>query len=489
MTRMGAPRVSVVIPSLSSVSRRALATLDQQTLGTDEFEVLVGDDGADAAESERLAGLVAHRPNVRRFDTEAGASPVARCRAGLSGAAGEYVLLLHGDRALSASALAVLRSLAEKADAEVCIGLTGRAGQRPQQGPVAGSDDHPDLSPGHPLRDELHGRIVRRDLLARSTAGDAQRTGQWAAVATESAARVAAVATQAVFVDGRRQRSSADAVSTGTATVTATRLQWSEGALVVDVRPPGSDGAGPTDLTASLFSEGSGVEWSVPATDVEPLPGGAVRIRFDVDGLLAGSGLPDGIWWPTVRVDLGACPVAADIRLRPGTAPGGSYDQRANVAFARRGRLGIDVGGVRHQLVRRIRTRDARVVEDARGSLLTATVPDVRVGDGLRVAGQLRLGKDLPVKAWLEPDGSGARLTAWVCGLPGSAPLFTRFTPASFAPARARLVIGPTGGMQVRRPRRTSGEPGPIQQTAASGTAARLARGVVRRARSRLRVS
>jgi hypothetical protein len=500
MTRMGAPRVSVVIPSLSSVSRRSLASVDQQTLHTDEFEVLVGDDGEQASESERLADLAAHRTNVRRFDTLPDASPVARCRAGLSAATGGLVLLLHGDRVLTASALASLCTLADKADAEVCIGLTGRAGQRPAHGPVAGSDDHTDLPSDHPLRDHRHGRVVRRELLAATAATDEQAPERWAGLATGSAARVAAVATRAVFVDGRPRRGRARASAAGAApTVTATSVAWSDGVLVVDVRPPGTSSTRSGHLTASLFSEDSGVEWSVPPSDVDELPDGRARIRFDVDGLLAGSGLPTGIWWPTVRLDLDSGPVVADVRLASGAVTGASYGKRALVAFARKQRLGIDVGGVHHQLVRRIPARGARVVEDARGNLLTAAVPGVEVRRGVRLEGTLRLGKDLPVKAWLEQDGSGARLTAWVSGLPGSAPLFTRFTPAPHAPARAVLVIGSTGDMEVRRLRRTRRRPArtfPAAPGRAGGRArqvvrraARLGRAVARRARSRFWVS
>jgi hypothetical protein len=502
MTRMGAPRVSVVIPSLSSVSRRSLASLDQQTLRADEFEVLVGDDAQQATESARLADLAAHRTNVRPFETSPDASPVARCRAGVSAATGGLVLLLQGDRVLTTSALASLCTLADKADAEVCIGLTGRAGQRPAHGPVAGSGDETDLPPDHPLREDLHGRVVRRELLAATAATDEQGPEHWAALATDSAARVAAVATRAVFVDGRPRRARARAGASpagATPTATATSVAWNDGVLVVDLRPPGTSSTGSGRLTASLFSEDSGVEWSVPPSDVDELPGGLTRIRFDADGLLAGNGLPSGIWWPTLRWDLGSGPVVADVRLGSGTVTGASCGRRALVAFARKQRLGIDVGGVRHQLVRRVPARGARVVEDARGSLLTAAIPGVEVRQGVRLEGTLRLGSEFPVKAWLEQEGSGARLTAWVSGLPGSTPLFTRFTPAPHAPARAVLVIGPTGDMEVRRLRRTRRRPARTVRAAPAGAggrgrsvvrrAARVGRGVARRARSRFGVS
>ena len=496
---MGAPRVSVVIPSLSSVSRRALASLDQQTLGPDEFEVLVGHEDEHDAESGRLADLVAHRTNLRPFDTSPGTSLVARCRAGLSAATAEYALLLHGDRGLSAHALAELCTLAEKTGADVCIGLTGRVGRRPLHGPIAGSDDHADLSPEHPLREDVHGRIVRRELLSGTAGTDNQTPERWAALATESAARVAAVANCAIFVDGQRRRARAGAARTRTtATVAATNCEWRDGVLIVDVRLREATGGEAGRVAASLFSEGSGIEWSVQTPDVDELPDGVTRIRFDPEGVARG-GLPDGIWWPTVRVDLGAGFVVADVQLGSGTAPGASYVRRPIVAFARQGRLGIDVGGVRHQLVRRIPARGARVLEDARGSLLTATIPDVEVAEGLRLEGTLRLGKGMPVKAWLEREGSAARLTAWVSGLPGSAPLFTRFTPAAYAPARARLVVGPAGDMHVRRLRRPRTRPAPTRPSATSGakgtprqavrTAARLGQRAARRARSRLGIS
>ena len=114
-------------------------------------------------------------------------------------------------------------------------------------------------------------------------------------------------------------------------------------------------------------------------------------------------------------------------------------------------RLGLDVGARTHPVVQRIRVDTATVAEDARGSLLTAAVPDVRVLGGGALVGELKVG-GLPVKAWVEDDGAGGSvLRSWVSGLTGSYDLASRFSAAPFAPTGGRLVVDALGSMTVTR--------------------------------------
>ncbi len=450
-----APRVSVVIASFPEVDRAALVSLDRQTLPTTDFEILVGDDGGDRDASRRLGDLVAHRPNVRSLALD-GASGQTALRMLIESARGEYVLLLAGERHLLPDALARLCQVADDGEADVCIGLTGQRGTRPAQVAAQGGAALTEVGAHDPLRLGGAGRLHRRTALHAQVDVPTGSLEELDVAATLAASRVVAFTAAPMFLDGAEVDDSVpreQAHSPVVARVSTAR--WDSGVLLLSIKVTGALAA-EAACGLSVFCPASGIEWPLADADVARTPAAdpqmvQLEARLDPERLAGGHPLDEGIWWPSLRAGLSetkAEPVL--LRATPRRAAGATHTVRPAVSFSEAGRLGIDVGGLRHQLVHRLPARDVQVTESARGSLLTGPVPGLDLPAGTRLEGLLRV-KYHPVIAWLESDSSGAvTLTAWVSGLPGSKRLATRFTPAPFAPARARLVVDSLGGMQVR---------------------------------------
>ncbi|KQW47035.1 hypothetical protein ASC77_17785 [Nocardioides sp. Root1257] len=420
-------RVSVLVPPTAAGSRSLLASLDRQSLPAAEFEVLIGDDERDAGLTARLEDLVAHRTNVTRVPVPAGADAAATL---LDRASGEYVAAVPPDRVLTPDALALLGARADSTGAEVCLGLTGRAGQRP-----AALPDGPEQLTG-----------PAGGLRRRATATAEQVAADLAGSDTTTAG-AASVATTLCFVDGPAPEHRTPPEAAGSVRARTTGVQWGDGVLdlVLKLSEPAED------VQVSLYSDRYGVEWPLSGVQVD---GDTVTLRIDPGAVPGPGALPDGLWWPSVRID-GGEPVL--VRARPNKTHGASVRERTVVSFSRNKRLGIDVGAHAHQPIRQLVPADTTIVEDSRGSLLTSRLTNLDLAPGSRRTGELRLGT-MPVVAWLEHDGTEPVLRAWVSGLAGESPLFTRFAPTSFAPTGARLVIDGVGTMTVAEaPRRRRG--------------------------------
>jgi hypothetical protein len=213
------------------------------------------------------------------------------------------------------------------------------------------------------------------------------------------------------------------------------------------VRPPFA-------LRISLYSRERGVEWFLPAEDLDVREGerpGTVSVRAVLrpDRAAAGARLGSGVWWPVVVVSDGERTAARGVRRSTEPLPAFTVSGQLVVFGAKKGRLGLDVGGTDHPPVRALDAGRASVTEDARGSLLTVPVPHLDLLEGEELQGKLRIGK-LPVPASVRAGSDGAVLRAWVSGLPGDYRLATKFSPAAFAPTRLSLAIGETGRMVVR---------------------------------------
>jgi hypothetical protein len=374
-------------------------------------------------------------------------------------------------RTLTPSGLARLVAQADATGADVCAGLTGHAGTRPSRLPEPGR-----LPPGPAGR--LHRRaVVEPSHLVADLTGDAT-------------AGEGPVVRSLCFLDGatpaeRVPREQAPPA----ARVRVTSATWDDGALeiVADVSGP-IPGA-----RASLYSHVTGVEWPVDGLTVEESGDGLrLAVRIDPLSVLGPDRLPDGVWWPTIRLGEGA-DTAVLLKARPKVAHGATLRTRTVVSFAEDGRLGLDVGGLSHQPVRRLDPAATKVVEDSRGSLMTSVLTNIDVAPGARVDGKLQLG-NMPVVSWIEQvEGTGPVLRAWVTGLAGESHLHTRFSRAPFASTGTVLVIDGVGAMTVvkarKEPAAPTGEPpastedGGLAHHAAVATARRLAGQALRKVR------
>src|SRR6185436_717582 len=122
------PRVSVIVAVDVAIDRAAVESLDAQTLGPDEFEVLVVRDGSDHR-SAQVEHLLSRRTNYRWV--EPADDPTGA-------ATGTYVLALPPGWRLGPQALERLCALADETSAEVCLGRTSRPGPvRPQALPAS----------------------------------------------------------------------------------------------------------------------------------------------------------------------------------------------------------------------------------------------------------------------------------------------------------------------------------------------------------------
>jgi glycosyltransferase involved in cell wall biosynthesis len=100
-----------------------IESLDRQSLGTDAFEVLLCDDGSDAATQHRLAEVAASRPHVRVLALPHTGWPGTPRNHGIDAARGRYVFFAdHDDRFFDGG----LKSLCDYADARASDVVIGR---------------------------------------------------------------------------------------------------------------------------------------------------------------------------------------------------------------------------------------------------------------------------------------------------------------------------------------------------------------------------
>lgn len=408
-------RVTVIVPPSAAGSRELLASLDRQTLPAADFEILVGDDERSPELTARLADLERHRTNLVRVTVADGAEEALLARA-----TGEYVVGVPDGRSLTPTALAVLTELADATGADLVAGLTGQVGVRPER-PQDPAGSLPATA----------GRLRRR---TATTAADL--TADLDRAAAEAGA---GVVTTLCFLDASADGSvdPAAAPADHAEPVAAGDATWRDGVLHVSVVASGP-------VRASIYSAATGVEWPLGEASERD---GSVTFRLDPEDVPGLGPLPVGTWWPTLRVGDAGAP--ALVEAAAARAHGATFRDRTTVSFAEGRRLGVDVGAGSRQPIRRLDPARTTVVEDSRGSLLTAPVGNLDLAPGAQVTGWLRLGK-MPVVAWLEHvEGTGPVLRAWVSGLAGESTLHTRFGRAQYAPVGAQLVIDGVGTMTV----------------------------------------
>ncbi|MEV6982880.1 glycosyltransferase family 2 protein [Sphaerisporangium sp. NPDC051017] len=131
-------KVSVVVPVSEpgpddDAFDACVRSLLEQTMPSDEYEVIFADDRSGDGTRERLDAVAAVRPNVRVLHLEHAGTPARGRNVGLAVARGEYVYLLGQRDRLERVALEMMYRAAVEADADILIGRLVRGDNPPQR--------------------------------------------------------------------------------------------------------------------------------------------------------------------------------------------------------------------------------------------------------------------------------------------------------------------------------------------------------------------
>jgi hypothetical protein len=110
--------------------------------------------------------------------------------------------------------------------------------------------------------------------------------------------------------------------------------------------------------------------------------------------------------------------------------------------------LALDVGPLATPLLPLPEVTAAKVVESARGSVLTLPLPELYCFETECLEGRLFLDK-IAVPARIEIDNGVAQLCAWVSGVAGDQPLAVQFAPSALQMLGMTLRIDGLGAMTV----------------------------------------
>lgn len=479
---------SVVITSFATMDLRTLKSIDRQSLPSSDFEVLLLGSGAD----ERLRQLVDNRPNFRVVAAGEDADAAGRLEDAAEQAAGRYVLFLGDGVVLGPRALEVLCAFADESSADVCFGKTSHRGAR-----LPGADLFLTNQPRAEVDDRLLAavqcpKLYRKAFLDESglplavSSGPAADTGL-ALAALGRSERVCVLADYPAFFvsaaapaqaedhlrairdsaapDDLRDRATRvaqrhDLSAVGGPTLRNGSAEWTDGALEITVELDEPAGPGSTTphsgdphVRPGVYRPSDGTEWLLPDKEVRVERDGAGSLRVSAalrpDSLGGGQPLRRGLWRLVLVV--GDAEGAQRLRI-PGPVgfrQTGLSGGTLVVCHEDAGHLVLDVAATKTPVAGEIDVPQATVVETARGTLLRAPVPSVRLPAGTELDGRLMLG-ELPVRATLRGDGATATLSAFVSGLPGSYSLATRFSRGGYAPAGASLEVHGDGTMTVR---------------------------------------
>ncbi|WJL96577.1 glycosyltransferase family 2 protein [Microbacterium sp. ET2] len=124
--------MSVVVPVYvpGAAIDPLLASLDRQTLPSDQFEVLLCDDGSGKQTAEQLAGIAVDRPNVRVLSLPHTGWPGTPRNHGIDAAAGTYVQFVDQDDYLFDAALERLCDFADRNGSDIVVGREVGVGRR-----------------------------------------------------------------------------------------------------------------------------------------------------------------------------------------------------------------------------------------------------------------------------------------------------------------------------------------------------------------------
>ena len=124
MTSSQPVRVSVIVPVFRPGPGfdELMHSLDEQTLASDEFEVILCDDGSGEPTGKRLRHIASTRPNVRVLTLEHTGWPGTPRNHGIAAARGTYVFFSDQDDRLFPNALTDLCDYADQHSSDVVVG-------------------------------------------------------------------------------------------------------------------------------------------------------------------------------------------------------------------------------------------------------------------------------------------------------------------------------------------------------------------------------
>ncbi|KUO04648.1 glycosyltransferase family 2 protein [Streptomyces caeruleatus] len=130
---MAAPAVSVIVAAYNAMPylTRCITSVAEQTIGSDELEIIVVDDGSTdgtAKELERLAGM--HPGLINIFKQANSGGPSAPRNVGLDHARGTFVFFLDADDYLGPETLERMVAMAEKNGTDIVLGKMVGVGGR-----------------------------------------------------------------------------------------------------------------------------------------------------------------------------------------------------------------------------------------------------------------------------------------------------------------------------------------------------------------------
>ncbi|MBB5627371.1 glycosyltransferase family 2 protein [Sphaerisporangium krabiense] len=160
-------KVSVVVPVSEpgpddDAFDACVRSLLEQSMPSDEYEVIFADDRSGDGTRERLDAVAAVRPNVRVLHLEHTGTPARGRNVGLAVARGEYVYLLGQRDRLERVALENMYRTAVETDADILIGRVVR-GDNPPQRAFSRNRERADV-----LRDRLLGLPTAHKLFRRA---------------------------------------------------------------------------------------------------------------------------------------------------------------------------------------------------------------------------------------------------------------------------------------------------------------------------------
>jgi len=408
-----------------------MSSIDDQTVPTEAFEVIVVDCGLDQDGRASADRLARHRTNVRIV--EAGHDLVDT-------AVGGYTLRLRSDELLFPQAVHRLTEFAQTHSLDIVIGRTVQPGHAPSAAfledrvALAADAVESTLSEGAPL--------VAADRV-RGKAGDS-------GIET-SEARIGVLGSYPILLTV----ASDPAPEAGAVVVSAPAARWTASDLELQISGTVS-GLNPEGLVPSVLLRHLGTQLTyvlpsagtVTAAENEGEPATwTAEVSFSPLTAAAGEPLVRGLWQLEVAV---ASPVASagPVRIPGVELPVALLDGMIVVPDGHyRKALRFEVGGTRLPVVADASLNEASVTETAAGSLLRVPLRQCHVQTAGSVPGFITLDR-LKVPATIETDGETAVLSAYVSGLAGTYPVAAQFGRSMHATGLALHISG-TGEMRL----------------------------------------